>query len=140
MQCPDTDKALNTKKNLPMLFVEMVFQRIQSMFALRPIMGNVIGLLAAVVGIFVINHYLIEGHIGKYHTYFAIGIQLAGALQILYSGARGLLLPVVAIIVGITVSQQLADGQLLLGFGQVFYQNLLAVGVIGLIVSVISIR
>ena len=75
----------------------------------------------------------------KYQGYFAIGIQLFAAIQIMKSATRSLILPFLALIVGGTVAHQLPAGHALLHFARPFYQHLMIVGIIGIGIAVLAI-
>lgn len=138
MQIPDTDKVLKSERK-KQTFVELLFARIVGMFAVRPIIGNVIALLIAGVVMFYIFHEMKAAGFGKYQAYFGIGIQLFAAIQVIKSGTRSLLLPFLALVVGSTVAHGLAVHHTLLDFDKVFYQHLMIVGIIGLGASILSI-
>ncbi len=138
MQIPDTQRVLKTKRKGGHFF-DVLFDRLQQMFALRPIIGNVIALLMAGVVLYYIFHEVSLAGFGKYQAYFGWGIQLFAAIQIIKSGTRSLLLPFLAMVIGASVSQHLGGHETLLNFGRDFYQHLAIVGIIGLGVAILTI-
>lgn len=138
MQLPDTDKVLKTKRR-NYHFFDLLFGRIRGMFSLRPIIGNIIALLIAGIALFYIFNEIDMAGFGKYQSYFAIGIQIFAAIQIIKSATRGLLLPFLALIVGGTIAHSLGADQTLLHFNKTFYEHLMITGIIGLGVAVLSI-
>jgi len=138
MHIPDTDKLLRTKRTRHHFF-DLLFDRIRSMFSLRQIIGNIIALLIAGVALFYIFHEANMAGFEKYQNYFAIGIQVFAAIQIIKSATRGLLLPFLALVVGASVARSLGADQTLLHFNKTFYQHLMITGIIGLGVAVLSI-
>ena len=138
MQLPDTDKVMVTKRKSHHFF-DLLFSRIRGMFSLRPIIGNIIALLISMVALYYIFHEVDMAGFGEYKNYFAIGIQIFAAIQIIKSATRGLLLPFLALIVGGTIAHTLGAHQTLLHFNKAFYEHLMIVGIIGLGVAVLSI-
>ncbi len=138
MKIVDTEAVLKTKRNANNIF-DLIFHRLGTMFALRPVIGNMISLVLTLTVLFYIFNYLDGTMYAKYKNYFAVGIQLTAALQIIKSGTRSLILPFLALVIGAMVSQTLGDNQSLLHFNKLFYQHLMVVGMIGLGVSIMSI-
>ncbi len=138
MQVPDTSRVLKAKRSTYHFF-DLLFERIRDMFSLRPIIGNIIALLIAGVALFYIFREVNMAGFKDYQSYFAIGIQLFAAVQIIKSATRSLLLPFVALVLGGAVAHNIGHHQTLLHFNQQFYQHLMIVGIIGLGVAVLSI-
>jgi hypothetical protein len=138
MQAFDTEKLLHTKRKSP-VFIEQILSRLRNMFSPKPIMGNIIALGLVIFSKAMLNNQLILQGFGKYQQYIGIGLLTVGALQIIKSGARSLLLPVGAIFIGAIVSHQLAEGQTLFTYGADFYQYLMIAGIVGVGVSVLTI-
>ena len=138
MQRPDTNKVLRTKRTKHHFF-DLLFERVRGMFSLRPIVGNIIALLIAGVALFYIYNEMNMAGFEKYQGYFAIGIQIFAAIQIIKSATRGLLLPFLALIVGGSIAHSLGADQTLLHFNKAFYEHLMITGIIGLGVAVLSI-
>lgn len=138
MQLPDSEQNLKTK-NANHVFAELLLDRLRRMFSLRPIVGNIIALLISVITLFYIFNEVNIAGFEQYQAYFAIGIQLFAAIQIIKSATRGLLLPFLALTVGSYVSHSLSAHDTLFNFNIDFYQHLMIVGIIGLGVSVLSI-
>jgi hypothetical protein len=109
------------------------------MFSLRPIIGSIIALLIAGVALSYIYHEVDMTSFTKYQSYFAIGIQVFAAIQIIKSATRGLLLPFLALVIGGTVAHSLGAHHTLMHFNRTFYEHLMIVGIIGLGVAVLSI-
>lgn len=95
--------------------------------------------MLAGVALYYIFNEIKEPWFIKYQNYFGIGIQLFAALQIIKSGSRSLLLPVLALVVVGIASHSLAEDQTLFHFGKAFFEHLTIVGVIGVGVSILSI-
>lgn len=138
MQRPDTDCALKTKRSHTH-WIELLFDRVKGMFSVPPILGNIIALLIAMVAMFYIFNEVNAAGFQKYQSYFALGIQLFAALQIIKSATRGLLLPCLALLIGASVSHSLGAHQTLLHFNKDFYEYLMITGIIGSGVAVLSI-
>lgn len=138
MQIPDTDRVLKPKRT-EKRFVELIAERIRGMFSVRPVIGNIIALLLAGIALYYIFNEIKEPWFIKYQNYFGIGIQLFAALQIIKSGSRSLLLPVLALVVGGIASHSLSADQTLFHFGRAFFEHLTIVGVIGIGISILSI-
>lgn len=138
MQIPDTERVLRTKRKKHH-FIDLLFERIRGMLSLRPIVGNIIALLLAGLVLFYIFKEVNIAGFAKYQGYFAIGIQIFAAIQIIKSGTRSLLLPILALVLGCIAAHTLSDTQTLFNFNRVFYQHLMIVGIIGLGVSILSI-
>jgi hypothetical protein len=138
MQISDTHKVLKTKRPGTHFF-ELLFDRIRGMFSLRPIIGNIIALLIAGMVLFYIFNAVNTAGFEKYQNVFAIGIQLFAAIQIIKSATRGLLLPVLALLIGASLAHSLGAHQTLWHFNRTFYEHLMITGIIGLGVAVLSI-
>lgn len=138
MQVPDTQKILKTKRKHHQ-FVELLLERIRGMFALRPVIGNIIALMLSVLIFYYIFHEVGGKWFEQYGQYFTIGIQFFAGLQIIKSGTRSLILPFLALIIGGMVSHGLSGDQTVFHFGKSFYEHLTIVGIIGLGVSILAI-
>ncbi len=138
MQMPDTDKVLKAKRNKRHFF-DLLIGRIKNMFSFRPIIGNVIALLLSMVALYYIFHEVDMAGFGKYRSYFAIGIQIFAAIQIIKSATRSLLLPILAMIVGGSIAHSIGTHELLLHFDKAFYEHLMITGIIGLGVAILTI-
>jgi len=138
LQTPNTQAVLK-KKRQGRHFFELFFDRIRGMFSLRPIVGNIIALLIAGMLLFYIFNTVDTAGFEKYDSVFAIGIQLFAAIQIIKSAKRGLLLPVLALLIGACVAHSLGAHQTLWHFNKAFYEHLMMTGIIGLGVAVLSI-
>ncbi len=138
MQIPDTDKVLKAKRN-KYHFFDLFIERIKNMFSFRPIIGNVIALLLSMVALYYIFHEVDMAGFGKYRSYFAIGIQIFAAIQIIKSATRSLLLPILAMIVGGSIAHSIGAHELLLHFDKAFYEHLMITGIIGLGVAILTI-
>ena len=138
MQRPDTDRVLKTKRTREH-WIELLFGRVKGMFSVRPLIGNIIALLIAGIALFYIFNEVNIAGFKAYQNYFAIGIQLFAALQIIKSATRGLLLPFLALVVGGSVAHSLGADQTLLHFNRNFYEHVMLTGIIGLGVAVLAI-
>lgn len=138
MQQPDSHRALKSESARPHL-IDMILSRLKTMFSLRPVVGNIIGLMVASLALYYIFHEFQHVGLGKLERYAGIGIQIFAAIQIIKSGARSLALPVLAAVIGTSVYHSLGAHEYLLHFPKAFYQYLMVVGVIGMGISVLSI-
>lgn len=138
MQLADTEKVLKSKRS-GTRFVEVLLTRLQAMLSLRPVIGNIIALLIAGLAMFYIFTQMKAAGFGEYQDYFAIGIQLFAALQIIKSGTRSLILPLLATVIGASIASSLGNHQLFYHFDKAFFQHLMIVGIIGLGIAVLTI-
>jgi hypothetical protein len=134
----DTTKSLKTKRNTSS-FYELIIARAIKMSSIRPIAGNIVALGLAVIGLVFLFHYLNNPEIKTLKTYLAYFIELAGAIQILKSASRSILLPLLATIIGAAISNQLTGHHQFLSQSGVFYQAMMVTGLIGIAISVFSI-
>lgn len=138
MQIPDNAKVLKTRRR-GYSIVEMLLGRIGRMCGIRPVMGNVIGIGVALLALYFIQHEIILHGFAKYQHYLGIGLLIFAGVQIVKSGTRSLLLPLVATIGGAVVSHTLVHHQTLFSYGATFFQYVMIVGIIGLGISVLNI-
>lgn len=138
MQAPDGLKVLKATKKNPSFF-DLLFDRLRGMFSLKPIIGNIIALIISGIVLYCILHEInIEGF-EKYQHYFINSVLLFSALQVIKSGTRGLLLPVLTLILGICISHSASGHHMIFNLNYHVYQYMTVVGIIGLLVSVVSI-
>ena len=139
MQVPDSIEALKTKRKVRS-FVELLLQRLGAMLSPRPVIGNIIAIGVAIASFLYLQYNVLAlAHLGKYQHYIGIGLLVFAALQIVKSGTRSLILPIIATVAGSIISHQLTSTQSLLGYGPTFYQYVMITGIIGLGVGVLSI-
>lgn len=138
MQMPDTHRALSTKRQKQHFF-NLMLDRLQGMFSLRPIMGNIIALMMSGIALFYIFNKVEMAGFQDYENYFGLGIQITAALQIIKSATRGLLLPVLALLIGGSAAHTLGAHDTLLHFNKTFFQYLMLTGIVGLGVAVLTI-
>jgi hypothetical protein len=134
----DTEKLLKTPRSKESFF-DLVFGRILRMFNARPIIGNIIGIGLAFVGLMSMNKYLNNPELVLVKMYLGRFLMISGIVQILKSATRSLLLPLVATAVGGTIANQLTGNHLMFGQPSWFYQGVLITGLIGIAISVFSI-
>tara|TARA_R110000868_G_scaffold65823_8_gene196515 strand:+ start:2026 stop:2601 length:576 start_codon:yes stop_codon:yes gene_type:complete len=134
----DTEKLLKTPRSKESFF-DLVFGRILRMFNARPIVGNIIGIGLAFVGLMSMNKYLNNPDLVVVKMYLGRFLMISGIVQILKSATRSLLLPLVATAVGGTIANQLTGNHLMFGQPSWFYQGVLVTGLIGIAISVFSI-
>ena len=134
----DTEKSLKTNRSKESFF-DLVFARILRMFNARPIIGNIIGIGLAFVGLMSMNKYLNNPELVVVKMYLGRFLMISGIVQILKSATRSLLLPLVATAVGGTIANQLTGNHLMFGQPSWFYQGVLITGLIGIAISVFSI-
>ena len=138
MQEPDQYKVLKTKRRARHA-VDILIDRLSRMFAVRPIIGNLIGIGLAFFAMYYIYHKIDLEGFKQYQDYFGIGTQLFAAVQIIKSGTRSLLLPVIALVFGSIAAHTLPHHHTLFGYSQNFYEHLMIVGVIGVGASILAI-
>jgi len=134
----DTEKLLKTNRSKESFF-DLVFGRIIRMFNARPIVGNIIGIGLAFVGLMSMNKYMNNPDLVMVKMYLGRFMMISGIVQILKSATRSLLLPLVATAVGGTIANQLTGNHLMFGQPSWFYQGVLITGLIGTAISVFSI-
>ena len=140
MQVPDTAQVLKTKRKSK-AFSELLIARIIAMAAFRPIIGNIIAILIALVGMhFIWNVVDLKGF-GEYRSYFSIAMQIFAGIQVVKSASRSILLPGLSLILGSAGAHRLsASGHhLLLGAGHTFYEGMIIAGILGLGIAVLTI-
>lgn len=138
MKQVDTDRALKSHRD-PSSFFGMLSARLGKMMAVRPIMGSIIGIGLTVFGIIALLGFLHNPKIDPYKIYLAYLLESAIAVQVLKSASRSLLLPVIATVIGLVVSNSITEKQLFLQHHQLFYQVFMMIGLTGIAVSVFSI-
>jgi len=134
----DTEKLLKTPRSKDSFF-DLVILRIIRMFNAKPIIGNIIGIGLAFVGLMSMNKYMNNPELVMVKLYLGRFMMISGVVQILKSATRSLLLPLVATAVGGTIANQLTGNQLMLGQPSWFYQGVLITGLVGIAISVFSI-
>ena len=141
MTYPDTDKVLKSKDNQS--FLNSAIDRFTHMLSPRPITGNLIalGILLAVLLIIRLNAqaYYDDNDIRQYLPYIGYLALGAGAIQILKSSTRSLLIPVVATAVGLAIATSMNVDDVVFTFQQTVYQGMFIVGLIGLIIGAFTI-
>ena len=120
-------------------FSELFIGRILKMFNARPIVGNLIAIGLAIVGIACLYKYMNNPELKIIKGYLAHLIEIAGAVQILKSAGRSILLPLVATAMGGLISNQLTGTQLFFNQPSLFFQAMLITGLVGIAISVFSI-
>jgi hypothetical protein len=134
----DTEQTLKTKRGKES-FSELFIARIIKMFNARPIIGNLIAVGLAFVGLMSMNKYMTNPDLVIMKLYIGRFMMIAGAAQILKSASRSLLLPLIATIGGGIIANQLSGNQMMFGQPLWFYQGVLITGLIGIAISVFSI-
>ena len=138
MQEPDDQKVLKTKRQSAKL-MDLILERLIRMFAIRPIIGNIIALGLSCFALFYIYHEIDLAGFGGYRHYFGLGTLLFAALQIIKSSTRSLMLPILALVIGSLIAHSLSGPQTLFGFSKTFFEYLMITGVIGVAISVLTI-
>ena len=138
MHMPDTEQVLRTPRKR-YAAVDLIFSRLGRMFAVRPIIGNLIAIGLAFFALFYIYHQIDLSGFGAYHKYFGLGIQLFAAIQIIKSGTRSLILPVLSTVFGTIAAHTIPHHHLLFGYNAQFFNHLAIVGIIGIAASILSI-
>lgn len=138
MQLPDTDKVLKSKRKTASFF-DLVFDRVRAMLAVRPIVGNIIAIGLAFFALYYIYNEIQGTVLAEYQSYMGTGMCIFAAIQCLKSSTRSILLPILALVAGSSISHTLGQGDVLLGHGVTFYQYMMGIGIIGVGLSVLSI-
>ena len=138
MQEPDDQKVLKTKRQSAKL-MDLILERLIRMFAIRPIIGNIIALGLSCFALFYIYHEIDLAGFSGYRHYFGLGTLLFAALQIIKSSTRSLMLPILALVIGSLITHSLSGPQTLFGFSKTFFEYLMITGVIGVAISVLTI-
>ncbi len=120
--------------------MELLIYRVKGMFAIRPIIGNIIALMLAAFVLYYIYNQVDIAWFAKYRHYFCTAVLLFAAIQIIRSGAGSLILPFSALVVGGVISHTLGAHQMLFHFGKTFYTYMMITGIVGLAIAVISIE
>ena len=134
----DTEQNLRTKRGKES-FSELFIARIIKMFNARPVIGNLIAIGLAIIGIACLYKYMNNPELKTLKGYLAHLIEIAGAVQVLKSASRSILLPLVATAMGGIISNQLTGTQLLFNQPSLFFQAMLITGLVGIAISVFSI-
>lgn len=142
MQSPDMEQVLNTQKGREG-FIILLIRRLQNMLSPRPAIGGFIS-LGLTVAIVVLLHKNFIQHIAgwdihRYLPYLGITVLIAGGLQIIKSGTRTLLLPLLAVIIGGSIASSMGVHDTMLTLQKAVFQGAFICGVIGLIIAVFSI-
>lgn len=142
MQYPDTDNVMQSR-NAARNFINLLFRRIGHMLSPRPCVGNFISLFL-VIGILVMIRAEIITKIGSYNVekylpYIGYASLIVGAITIIKSGTRSLLIPLLAVVIGGIVATTIQPHELILTFQKAVYQGMFVVGLIGLVIAAFSI-
>jgi len=142
MQSPDTDRVLQSRKGKDN-FINLFIARVQHMCSPRPAVGNFIALGIILAVIFLLRSGVVT-HIGsydvsKYLPYLGYGALIAGALQIIKSATRTLLIPLLALVIGGLITVSMGQNDIVMTFGNEIYQGMFICGIIGLIIASFSI-
>ena len=138
MQQVDTEQSLKTKRTTSS-FYDLLISRTIKMCNVRPIVGNVIGIVLSIIGLVFLLNCLNNPELKTLKIYLAYFIEIAAAVQVLKSASRSIVLPLVATIMGSIVSNQLTGHQLFLNQPSLFFQAMMVTGLIGIAISVFSI-
>ena len=138
MQQIDTEQSLKTKRTTSS-FYDLLISRTIKMCNVRPIVGNVIGIVLSIIGLVFLLNFLNNPELKTLKIYLAYFIEIAAAVQVLKSASRSIVLPLVATIMGSIVSNQLTGHQLFLNQPSLFFQAMMITGLIGISISVFSI-
>ena len=138
MQQVDTEQSLKTKRNT-LSFSEIFVSRTLKMCNVRSVIGNMIAISLAVVGLLFLYDCLNNPELKTLKIYLAYFIEIAAAVQILKSASRSIVLPLAATVIGAIVSNQLTGHQLFLNQPSLFFQAMMVTGLVGIAISVFSI-
>jgi len=103
MQTPDTDRVLQSRKGTDN-FINLLIARVQRMCSPRPAVGNFIALGITLAVLFIMRSGIVT-HIGSWDVsnflpYLGYLALVSGALQVIQSATRTLLIPLLALIIG----------------------------------------
>lgn len=138
MQQVDTAQVLKTKRNNN-TFSELFINRILKMCNVRPIVGNIIALSLAIVGVLFLQKGLNNPDLGSLKMGLAYLLEGAAAVQIIKSASRSIVLPIMATVIGVTIANQLTGNHLFLNHPSEFFQGMMITGLVGIAISVFSI-
>ena len=138
MQSPDTDRVLQSRKGKDH-FINLAIKRFQHMLSPRPAVGNFIA-LALIISVIVLlrGNFIqkIDGYdVHKILPYLGYGALVAGALQIIKSATRTLLIPLLAIVIGGIVAVGMGQHDIVMTFGKDVYQGMFVCGLIGFLIA-----
>ena len=142
MQSPDTDRVLQSRKGKDH-FINIAIKRFQHMLSPRPAVGNFIA-LALIISVIVLlrGNFIqkIDGYdVHKLLPYLGYGALVAGALQIIKSATRTLLIPLLAIIIGGLIIAAMGQNDVVMTFDKWVYQGMFISGIVGLIIASFAI-
>lgn len=106
------------------------------MCSFRPVVGNIIALVLAVISLASLHKFL-NG--SDFEPLLSSFIMIAAGIQVLKSASRSLILPICSVLIGAIVIPQLTGNHLFIGHSKDFYEGMFCVGLIGLAISVFSI-
>ena len=130
MKQVDTERALKTQRSTSS-FSELMIHRIIKMCHVRPIIGNIIALGLAFIGLTFLSNFLIDPELQSLRQGIMYFIEFAAAVQIVKSASRSIVLPLAATAIGAMVSHQLGN-HFLFNHPAAFFQAMLVVGLIGI--------
>jgi hypothetical protein len=112
---------------------------LQILFALEPIMINVIALVLCGVMLFVLGFRDAMPNLGKYHSYLYHGIQFLACYQVIMSGKKSLMLPLLTILIaGIGVAAHRHSVPLPIDLS--ILKDMVVVGIVGTALSIFHMR
>ena len=140
MQMPDTDRLLVTKRTTHPI-VEQIVSRAAKMCAIQPIIGSVIGIILAVLGMILLlslNTLALEHDISwvqKALPYLTKSSITAIAGVIVLSASRSLLLPLLGMVLALAFCSMLQGNDAILYYG---FNDFLILGVASFMASLFS--
>jgi len=142
MQSPDTDRVLQSRKGKDN-FINLFIARVQRMCSPRPAVGNFIALGITLAVLFLMRSGIVT-HIGSWDVsnflpYLGYLALASGALQIIKSATRTLLIPLLALIIGGLITASMGQNDIVMSFGKEVYSGMFVCGIIGLIIASFSI-
>jgi len=142
MQSPDTDRVLQSRKGKDN-FINLFIARVQRMCSPRPAVGNFIALGITLAVLFLMRSGIVT-HIGSWDVsnflpYLGYLALVSGALQIIKSATRTLLIPLLALIIGGLITASMGQNDIVMSFGKEVYSGMFVCGIIGLIIASFSI-
>lgn len=135
---------LSNHASAPLARLSQTLQRIascfRSMLAFEPIITNSIALALCCAALLIVKHPTLLPAMGKYYGYFSMLLRCLAAWQVILSARKSLLLPLLTLLVAGVGFILVAQHVELAWLPMALLKNLMLLGLIGLAVSIFSIR
>ncbi len=138
MKQVDTDKILKRKDGKQTLS-DIIVNRFIKMCSLRPVAGNLIGIVLSLVSIIALHYYLGTKELKSFIMIVTYILEAGIGIQIIKSASRSVVLPVFSMLFMTTALANLKTDQTLFQHPILFFQIALVVSILSVAVSVFSI-